>query len=249
MNNIFDNRSSSVSQQKTDHKDASATVAKTFMANVYAFMFAALAISGITAFIIGSNEALFQQLFIDATTQSPTMLFWIVTFSPLAFILVMSFGFNKLSSTGLTLLFMLYAFVMGLSLSSLFMIYSLSSISITFFITAGTFGVMSFLGYTTETDLTKFGSLLMMGVFGILIAMVVNWFLASPMLDYLISILGVIIFTGLIAYDTQRLKRIGMGVEYGSGTATKLAVMGALSLYLDFVLLFQFLLSLLGGRN
>lgn len=247
MNQMFDNNNGFASQEK--YSEAAGSIAKTFMANVYAFMFAALAISGITAFVIGTNESLFVDLFINTQTGSPSILFWVVTLSPLAFILVMSFGFNKLSSPALMIIFFLYALVMGMSLSSIFMVYNLSSIAITFFITAGTFGVMSFLGYTTSTDLTKFGSILMMALIGMIIAMFVNWFLGSETLDYIISMVGVLVFTGLIAYDTQRLKRIGMGVEYGSATATKLAIMGALSLYLDFVNLFMFLLQFLGGRE
>lgn len=127
--------------------------------------------------------------------------------------------------------------------------YTMSSIAQVFVITAATFAVMAVVGYTTQTDLTRFGSLLMMALIGIIIASFVNWFIGSASLDYIISIGGVLIFTGLIAYDTQKLKRIAAGVEYGSETASKLAILGATSLYLDFVNLFLFLLRLLGRRN
>ena len=139
--------------------------------------------------------------------------------------------------------------VMGVSLSSIFLVYAMSSIAQVFMITAATFAVMAILGYTTQTDLTRFGSLLMMALIGIIIASFVNWFIGSPSLDYIISVGGVLIFTGLIAYDTQKLKRIAAGIEYGSETGSKLAILGATSLYLDFVNLFLFLLRLLGRRD
>ena len=138
---------------------------------------------------------------------------------------------------------------MGMSLSSIFLIYTGASIVSTFFITAATFGIMAVLGYTTKTDLTKFGSILSMGVIGIIIAMVVNMFLQSGTMDYIISGIGVLIFTGLTAYDVQKLKRIGAGVEYGTEETNKLSIMGALSLYLDFINLFLFMLRFTGGRK
>jgi FtsH-binding integral membrane protein len=134
-------------------------------------------------------------------------------------------------------------------LSSIFAIYTGNSIASTFFITSGTFTVMAILGYTTKTDLTKFGSILIMGVIGIVIAMVVNMFMQSEMMSYIISGIGVLIFTGLTAYDVQKLKRIGAGVEYGTDEANKLAIMGALNLYLDFINLFLFLLRFMGDRK
>ena len=174
---------------------------------------------------------------------------WIVMLAPLGFVLAMNMGFQRWSSMSLTLLFLAFSAVMGISLSSVFLVYELSSISQVFFITAVTFGVMAVIGYTTQTDLTKFGSLLMMALIGIIIASFVNWFIGSAALDYIISVGGVLIFTGLIAYDTQRLKRIASGVEYGSEAGAKLAILGATSLYLNFINLFLFLLRLLGRRN
>ena len=138
---------------------------------------------------------------------------------------------------------------MGMSMSTIFIRYSLGSIYSTFFITSGTFTVMAFLGYTTKTDLTKMGSILMMGVIGIIIAMVVNMFMQSEMMGYIISGIGVLIFTGLTAYDVQKLKRIGSGVEFGTEETSKLAIMGALNLYLDFINLFLFLLRFMGDRK
>ena len=178
-----------------------------------------------------------------------TALGWIVTLSPFAFILVMNFGMNKLSVSTLMLLFILFSACMGMSLGSIFITYTTASIAQTFGVAAITFGVMAVVGYTTKTDLTKLGKLLMMALFGIIIAMVLNIFLGSSMLSFVISILGVIIFTGLTAYETQQLKRIGSGVEYGSESANKLAIMGAMSLYLTFINLFLFLLQLMGNRE
>jgi FtsH-binding integral membrane protein len=177
------------------------------------------------------------------------MLGYIVMFAPLIFVLVMSFSFNKLSSFALLALFVAYSAVMGISLSFIFLAYTAGSITSTFFITAGTFSAMAILGYTTKQDLTKFGYILIMGLIGIIIAMVVNMFLNSEIMDYIISCIGVLIFTGLTAYDVQKLKRIGSGAEYGTESTNKLAIMGALNLYLDFVNLFLFLLRLFGDRR
>ena len=174
---------------------------------------------------------------------------WVVMLAPLGFILAMNLGFQRWSSMSITMLFLAFSAVMGISLSSIFLVYAMSSITQVFVITAATFGVMAVLGYTTQTDLTRFGSILMMALIGIIIASFVNWFIGSASLDYIISIGGVLVFTGLIAYDTQKLKRIGAGVEYGSESGAKLAILGATSLYLDFVNLFLFLLRLLGRRD
>jgi FtsH-binding integral membrane protein len=161
----------------------------------------------------------------------------------------MNFAFNRLSYTALIAIFLAYSFITGLSLSVIFLIYSTATIAKVFLITAGLFATMAVIGYTTKTDLTKLGSILMMAVIGIVIASVVNWFMKSDTMDYVISCVGVLVFTGLIAYDTQKVKRIGAGVEFGTATAGKLAVMGALSLYLDFINLFLFLLRIFGGRK
>jgi FtsH-binding integral membrane protein len=142
-----------------------------------------------------------------------------------------------------------FSAVMGMSLSYIFLLYTQSSIASVFLITSLTFAVMAVVGYTTQTDLTRFGSLLMMALIGLIIASVVNIFMESSMMEFIISAVGVLIFTGLIAYDTQKLKRIGAGVEYGSTEASKLAILGATSLYLDFINLFLHLLRLLGRRE
>ena len=222
-------------------------LAKSFMSNVFAYMCMALLISAGFAWWFGTSD-LFYSL-VNPETGSMTLMGWVVTLAPFGFILLMNFRFEKMSSSGLLSLFIAFAGIMGISLSFIFRVYDISFIALTFGITSATFGVMAVVGYTTSTDLTKFGSILMMGLIGIIIAMIINWFVGSAALDYLISAIGVLIFTGLVAYDTQRLKRIGMGVEYGSAMASKLAIMGATSLYLDFINLFLFLLRVLGGRD
>lgn len=229
----------------------SGSITKTFMSNVFSYMASALAITGIISYWFGNDLELVGMLFTQTADGivKMNMLGYIVMFAPLGFVLIMSFGFQKMSSMTMVLLFIAYSTIMGVSLSTIFLVYTASSIFTTFFITAGTFGVMAFLGYTTKTDLTKFGSILIMGLIGIIIASVVNMFMGSETMDYTISILGVLIFTGLTAYDVQKLKRIGSGVEYGTDETNKLAIMGALNLYLDFVNLFLFLLRFLGDRK
>ncbi len=223
----------------------SSALSKNFISNVFSLMFIALGISGVTAFWFFESGAVTSLI----SETGMTGLGWLVMLSPLGLVMLMSFGFNKLSITSLMVVFIIYYLLTGMSLSFIFLAYSSSSIAITFFITAGTFGTMALLGYTTSTDLTKFGSILYMALIGIIIASVVNWFMDSAGLDYIISIFGVLIFTGLTAYDVQKLKRIGAGVEFDGETKQKLIIMGALTLYLDFINLFLFLLRLFGSRD
>jgi len=223
------------------------TMTKTFVSNVFSWMGIGLGITALVSYLFGTTPEYLGMLYNPVSGM--TTLGWIVTFAPIGFVLAMGLGFQKLPSTALLTLFLVYSFVMGMSLSFIFVIYSMGSLASTFAVTSAMFGFMAFLGYTTNTDLTKFGSLMMMGLFGIIIASVVNFFLQSSGMDYIISFLGVLIFTGLTAYDVQKIKRIGSGVEYGSEAANKLAIMGALSLYLDFINLFLFLLRFLGGRR
>jgi len=175
-------------------------------------------------------------------------LMWIVALSPLAFVMAMSFGLNKMSRGTLQILFWAFATVMGLSLSTIFLRFTGESIAATFFATAGAFAGLSLFGYTTKKDLSGMGTFLVMGVIGLLIAMVINMFLGSSTLGLVISFLGVLIFAGLTAYDTQRLKR---EYEYLRGTefVGKAVIMGALSLYLDFINMFMFLLQFMGNRE
>ncbi|MCF8228049.1 MAG: Bax inhibitor-1/YccA family protein [Bacteroidales bacterium] len=229
-------------------KEQEASVVSTFMANVFLWMFMALAITGLTAYWVSTSTEILSMIY-RPETGAPTMLGWIVFLSPIGFVLLMSAGFHKLSASTLTILFLVFALILGLSLSSIFLVYTAASLTKTFFITAGMFGLMAVVGYTTKTDLTRFGSLMMMGLFGIIIAMVVNFFLNSSTLDYIISIIGVLVFTGLTAYDVQMLKKVGSGQAYDYESTRKLVIIGALRLYLDFINLFLFLLRLFGNRR
>jgi uncharacterized protein len=226
-------------------------VSRAFITNVFSWMAIALGITAFFAYFFSTNEAFFDSIYTVNSNGRPAMsgLGWVVMLAPLAMVLLMSFGFNKLSAGILTLLFVVYSFLMGMSLSFIFLVYTGSSIFITFAVTAGTFGVMAIAGYTTKVDLSKFGSIMFMGLIGIIIASLVNMFMKSQMMDYIISIAGVLIFTGLTAWDVQKLKRIGSQVENGTEPARKLVIMGALTLYLDFINLFLFLLRFLGNRR
>jgi len=229
-------------------QEESATLSKTFMASVFSWMFAALAITSVVAYYFaGSAELL--SLLVNVEAGGLTTLGWVVMFAPLGFVLAMSLGFNRFSYPVILLLFLLYSAVMGASLSFIFLAYTSSSIFGTFLAASGMFGLMAVVGYTTKTDLTKFGSIMMMGLVGIIIASIINWFIGSSGLDYIISFVGVLVFTGLVAYDVQKLKRIGAGVEFGTATTSKLVILGALNLYLDFINLFLFLLRLFGDRK
>lgn len=241
-----DKRNNSYSFQTSHAGQVSADVTRTFMQRVFSWMGIALAITAFVAYHFSSSEALMSAL---VTQQGLTGLGWVVMLAPIGFVLLMSFGFQKFSANTLTLLFGAYSVIMGISLSFILLVFTAASIFQTFAVTAGMFGIMAFLGYTTKTDLTKFGSLMMMGLIGIILASVVNMFLGSTTLEYIISFLGVIIFTGLTAYDTQKLKRMSAGLEEGSESARKLTILGALTLYLDFINLFLFLLRFLGERR
>ena len=229
-------------------KVESASLSRTFMANVFSWMFVAMMITAVTAYLFASNEQLIGYL-INTQTGAMKTLGWIVMLAPLGFVLLMSFKFNSLSALSLTLLFIAFSILMGMSLSFILLVYTAASIWKTFLVTAGMFGIMAITGYTTKTDLSKFGSIMMMGLVGLIIAMVVNAFMRSETFDYIISFIGVLIFTGLTAYDVQKLKRIGSGATYGAESTKKLVIMGALRLYLDFINLFLFLLRFLGNRR
>ena len=227
-------------------KSKSRTNTSSFVANVFSLMFTALIISGISAIWFASDE---MKNYIISYEGGLTTFGWITTLAPLGLVMLIGFGFNKYSVKFLLGIFILYSTLTGISLSTIFAIYSTSSISTTFFISALTFGVMALTGYTTKTDLTKMGSLLIMGLVGIVIASIVNMFIGSSLMDYIISIIGVLVFTGLTAYDVQKIKNIGNQIDQGSETAQKMMVLGALTLYLDFINLFIMLLRLFGNRD
>lgn len=222
-------------------------LSRTFISSVFSWMSLGLAITAFVSWYFAAN-GLYMYL-LNPETGRMGMWGYIVMFSPFIFILVMNAGFNKFSAQTLVLFFAAFAVLMGMSLSFILIVYTAASVFKTFIITAGMFGLMAVTGYTTKTDLTKFGSLMMMGLFGIIIASIVNMFMKSSAMEYVISIVGVLVFTGLTAYDVQKLKRIGEGSEYGAESTKKLAIMGALTLYLDFINLFLFLLRIFGGRK
>jgi hypothetical protein len=178
----------------------------------------------------------------------PTMLAYAVMFAPLIFVMAIGFGVNKMSYPVLIAMFVAYSIINGISFSFIFYVYSIGSITKVFLSTTALFALMAIAGYTTKTDLTKLGSILMIGLIGIVIASLINFFMHSSQMDYIISVLGVIIFTGLTAYDVQKIKHLGQEVG-DSSDSSKLGIMGALTLYLDFVNLFLFLLRLFGGRK
>ncbi|MDX2171692.1 MAG: Bax inhibitor-1/YccA family protein [Bacteroidota bacterium] len=178
----------------------------------------------------------------------PTILAYVVMFAPLLFVFAIGLGINKMRYTTLIGVFVAYAIINGISFSFIFFIYNIGSIFKVFLSTAGLFAIMAIAGYTTKTDLTKMGSILMIGLIGILVASLINMFMRSSGMDYIISILGVIIFTGLTAWDVQKIKNLGQTADDSEGSK-KMGVLGALTLYMDFINLFLFLLRLFGNRK
>jgi FtsH-binding integral membrane protein len=214
---------------------------RSHMLSVYNYMGLALALTGLTAFVTASTPALLQLIF-------GTPLKWVVMLAPLGFIFFLGAKVRTMSVSATQLTFWAFAVTMGLSLASIFLVFTSTSIARVFFITAATFGAMSLYGYTTKRDLSKYGSFLFMGLIGIVIASLVNIFIGSTALQFAVSVIGVLVFTGLTAYDSQRIKE-----EYselaGTDMMTKAAIMGALSLYLNFINLFMMLLQLFGNRE
>jgi len=225
------------------------------MLRVYNWMGSGLLLTGVVAYLIANTSAI--DLFYPVvqtpfgTARSASLLAMVAMFAPLAFVLVLSLGVNKLSTSAAQALFWAFCATMGASLTNIFLIYTGESIVRVFFITAGTFAATSLYGYTTKADLSRFGSFLVMGLIGIMIAGLVNIFLQSSALQFAISCIGVVVFTGLTAFDTQRIKADYVQFAYADGVegAAKRSVFDALSLYLNFINLFMMLLSLLGNRN
>jgi FtsH-binding integral membrane protein len=242
-------------QQFTDYtvveNTGSGAVAKTFFARVFLWMFAALAVSTLFAFLF-ANSASLMSLLISETGRGLSLLGKVLIFAPIGFVLLMNFGFSKLSSPAMLGLFMVYAAINGITFSFILLAFSSASVIGCFASAAVMFGVMAIMGYTTKQDLTSFGRILTMALVGIVVAMLINFFMHSAQLDYIVSIIGVLVFTGLTAYDVQKLKRIGAGMEFdgvGADNAQKIAILGALTLYLDFINLFLMLLRLFGRRK
>lgn len=228
-------------------QDAGAVASKTFMTQVFGWMSGALIITAITSYLFGMVPSL-ANLLVNSEGTSFSVLGWIVLLAPLAFVFLLIAGVNKLPFPLLVAAWLTYSAVTGMSLSFIFLVYDLGSIGTVFFIAAGMFGTMAVMGWITKADLSGFGRIMMMGLIGILIASVVNWFMQSEGLYYIISFVGVLVFTGLTAWDVQKLKNIGAGMT-DSNTAARQSILGALTLYLDFINLFLFLLRLLGNRK
>jgi FtsH-binding integral membrane protein len=226
---------------------------RSYMLRVYNYMGIGLVVTGLVAYFTYTQSFLEQNGRIDGLTGLGNALYgsplqWVVMLAPLAFVLVLSFGITKLSVATTQILFWVFAAVMGLSLASIFAVYTGGSIAKVFFISAATFGAMSLYGYTTKRDLTQIGSFLIMGLIGVVIASIVNIVLQSSGLGFAISIIGVLVFVGLTAWDTQKIKE-SYNVGFGAEVLAKGAIMGALSLYLDFINLFLMLLRLFGNQR
>jgi len=209
---------------------------------VYLWMTLGLALTGATAFFVASTDSIKQVIF------GNQIVFWGLVIAELGLVFVISGLISRLSAAAATGLFFLYSALNGLTLASIFLVYNLGSIAGVFLITAGTFGVMSLYGITTKTDLTKIGNLLFMALIGMVIAGLVNIFIGSSVLSLIISVIGVVVFTGLTAYDAQRIKEMSAAALDGESEG-KIAVLGALSLYLNFINLFLSLLRLFGSRD
>lgn len=212
--------------------------------SVYLWMTLALVITGFVAMYVAKSYALISMI------AQNSIMFWGILIAELGLVMYMSARINRISFATATLLFIAYSVLNGVTMSILFMVYTLSSIATTFFVTAGTFGAMALFGYVTKKDLTRIGSLCIMGVIGLIIASVVNLFLQNSMMDMIISYVGVLLFVGLTAYDSQKIKQLlgGDDIEVNE-TTQKIALMGALTLYLDFINLFIYLLRILGDRK
>lgn len=234
------NRSSFASSaSKTSSYDAAL---RDYMVKVYNNMSIALVISGVIAFFVANTPALLKLFF-------GTGLVWVVMFAPLAFVFYFSYKLNSISASKAKTYLWIYSSLMGLSLASIFVAYTGTSVARVFFISASVFGAMSIYGYSTKKDLTAFGSFLIMGLIAILIASIVNIFLKSSALEFAISIIGVLVFVGLTAYDTQRIKQSYYHFASSGEMLGKMAVIGALNLYMDFINLFIMLLRLFGERR
>ena len=213
------------------------------MRKVYVWMTLALVITGFTAYGVATSPGVLQFIF------GNQILFWGMIIAELALVIGVSAAINRLSLTTATLMFILYSVINGALFSSIFLIYTASSIATVFFITAGTFGVMALIGYTTKTDLTSIGKYLFMALIGLIIATLVNMFIKSEGFTYILSYIGVLIFVGLTAYDSQKIKQMLLQAPDAGEGAQKLALLGALTLYLDFINLFIYLLRIFGRRE
>ena len=217
------------------------------MLSVYNYMASAVLLTGIVSLMFAKSGAV--EVLVNWQTGGPSGLGYLAMFAPLGVVLWMSFGINRISTATAQVLYWTYAVLIGISFSTIFLFYTQASIALTFFATAGSFAGLSLFGYTTKRDLSGMGTFLIMGLVGIIVAMVVNLFLQSSAFSLAIAAIGVLIFAGLTAYDTQKIKSIYFALAGSQDTLRKAAIMGALNLYLDFINMFQFLLALFGNRN
>jgi len=221
------------------------------MLRVYNYMVGALALTGAVAYGVANTPALLNMIYQVGPSGAlqPTILGWVVMLAPIGLVLLLSMRIQHMSQGAAQATFWGYAALVGASLASILIAYTGASVAMTFFVTAGTFGAMSLYGYTTQRDLTGFGSFLFMGLIGLLLASLANFFFKSPVMDFVISVLGVLIFTGLTAWDTQKIKNTYYAVGGDVAVVGKAAIMGALALYLDFLNIFLFLLRFMGNRR
>jgi FtsH-binding integral membrane protein len=229
---------------------------RAYMLRVYNWMASGLVLTGLVAYAIVSVPAVYELFYPAVMTprglrHAPGVLAYVAMFAPLAFMLVLTFGVNRLSKSAVQALFWAFCVAMGASITNIFKVYTGQSVTQVFFVTAGTFAAMSLYGYTTRSDLTKLGGFLIMGLIGIIIAGLVNMFVGSSALHFAITVIGVFIFVGLTAYDTQRIKAdyVQYAYAYGPDEAGKRSVMDSLSLLLNFINLFMLLLQLIGVRQ
>lgn len=224
---------------------------RAYMLNIYNYMASGLVLTGIVALLASQSQAFLSLMYVmeNGAITGMKPLAWLVMLAPLGMALALGFGVQRMSSAGAQAAFWGFAVVMGLSLTSIFLSYTGTSIARVFFITAGTFGAMSLYGYTTKRDLSKIGSFLIMGVIGLIIASLVNIFLQSSALQFAVSVIGVLVFTGLTAYDTQRLKEMYYQFTLEGEAMAKSVIMGALTLYMDFINIFVSLMQLIGERR
>lgn len=220
---------------------------RSYMLSVYNYMASGVLLTGIVALLFANSSLI--QLLVSPETGKATMLFWVALFAPLGVVMALSWGINRISTGTAQALFWVYAGLIGVQFSSLFLVYTGASIAQTFFAVAAAFMGLSLYGYTTKRDLSAWGSFLIMGVVGIFVALLINLFLHSAALDMAVSAIGVLLFAGLVAYDTQKIKSIYFVVQGQGEAVAKSAIIGALNLYMDFINMFLFLLRFMGDRR
>jgi len=220
---------------------------RSYMLSVYNYMASGVLLTGIVALLFANSSLI--NFIVDPATGRATLLFWVALFAPLGLVMWLSYGINRMSASTAQMIFWGYAALIGVQFSSLFLVYTGASIAQAFFATSAAFLGLSLYGYTTKRDLSALGTFLIMGVVGLFVAMLINLFLRSPALNLAISAIGVLVFAGLTAYDTQKIKSVYYSVAGHGEAMAKSAVIGALNLYIDFINLFLFLLRFMGNRR